>query len=308
MPILGDGVAACCCAHILGARIETAGRARIPALIVGDATQRLIADVFGNPHIFDGLPRIERRVVAWGSDAVTLPHRAVVISEAELTARLRPVGGAPLEWTIRSSRPLPPECTEQHFGKRTATASPVEIKGDPQAFWIESLPSGWLFLLPGWLLAVGGEVDAMLAESRLIAGQIGHRGPAGAGWPAHPRIATPLFGNRWLSCGTAAVGFDPICGDGTGYAVREGILAAAVLRAADKGGNPEELGAHYTARVVAGFRRHLELCREYYRIGGAGPWWRSELEALEQGIAWCGPDREFRYRLNQFELERISSP
>ena len=31
-------------------------------------------------------------------------------------------------------------------------------------------------------------------------------------------------GSGWLACGTAAMGFDPICGDGTGYAVREGIL------------------------------------------------------------------------------------
>jgi hypothetical protein len=300
LPILGDGVAACCCAHLLGARIQTTDRSRLPALIVGDATQRLIAGVFGRDDLFAGLPRIERRVVAWRSDAVAVPHRAVVISEEELVSRLRPAGGADVEWTVRASRPLPAECVEQHFGTRVATASPVEVKGDPQAFWIESLDAGWLFLLPGWLLAVGGEVDAMLAESRLIAQQIGDRGPAGAAWPAHPRIVDPLCGVGWLSCGTAAVGFDPICGDGTGTAVREGILAAAVIRAA---GNPADLCAHYTARVVAGFRRHLELCREYYRTGGDGAWWRQELEALDRGIAWCGVDPEFHYRLNGFELE-----
>jgi hypothetical protein len=98
------------------------------------------------------------------------------------------------------------------------------------------------------------------------------------------------------------VGFDPICGDGTGNAVREGILAAAVVRAA---GDPDDLRAHYTARIVAGFRRHLELCREYYRTGGTGAWWRHELEALDRGIAWCGVDPEFHYRLNGFELERL---
>ena len=38
-----------------------------------------------------------------------------------------------------------------------------------------------------------------------------------------------MCGPGWLSCGTAALSFDPICGDGTGHAVREGILAAAVI-------------------------------------------------------------------------------
>jgi hypothetical protein len=304
VPIFGDGVAACCCAHLLGARIETVERARIPALIVGDATQRLIADVFGRQDLLAGLPRIEQRVVAWGSDPVTVPHRAVLVSEEELISRLRPAQGDDVDWIVRASKPLPAECVEQHFGTRMATASPVELKGDPQTFWIESLPAGWLFLLPGWLLAVGGRVDELLAESRLIAGHISDRGAAGAIWPAHPRITTPLFGSGWLSCGTAAVGFDPICGDGTGYAVREGILAAAVVRAL-RDGNADALCTHYTSRVIAGFRRHLELCREYYRTGGCGGWWRTELEALDRGIAWCGPDPEFRYRLNGFSLEPL---
>jgi hypothetical protein len=277
----------------------------VPALIVGDATQRLIADVFKREDLFAGLPRIERRVVAWGSEPVTVPHRAVVIAEEELVARLRPSGGADLEWTIRASRPLPEGCVEHHFGTRLATALRVEMRGDPETFWVESLESGWLFLFPGWLLAVGGEVEAMLAESQVIAKQIGNRDRAGAAWPAHPRIVDPLCGAGWLSCGTAAVGFDPICGDGTGYAIREGILAAAVIGAAAKGGDPKELCEHYSARVTAGFRRHLELCSEYYRTGGKSEWWRSELEALDRGIAWCGAEREFRYRLIGSSLERL---
>jgi hypothetical protein len=298
-------VAACCCARLLGARIEPAERARVPILIVGNATQRLIADVFGREDLLAGLPRIEQRVVAWGSDPVTVPHRAVLVSEQELISRLRPARGDDVEWIVRASKPLPVECVEQHFGTRMATASPVEMKGDPQTFWVESLPAGWLFLLPGWLLAVGGQVDELLEESRLIANHIANRGAAGAAWPAHPRIVTPLSGSGWLSCGTAAVSFDPICGDGTGYAVREGILAAAVVRAVLSGGDPQDLGAHYTLRVIAGFRRHLELCREYYRTGGSGGWWHAELEALDRGISWCGPDPEFRYRLNGFSLEPL---
>jgi hypothetical protein len=304
--IVGDGVAACCCAHILGTGVEAADRARVPALIVGEPTQRLIADIFEREDVFDGMPRIERRVVAWGGEPVALPHRAVVIAEDELVRRLRPAESTgDLNWTIHTARPLPPECVEHHFGTRMATASAVVAAGDASTFWIESLPAGWLFLLPGWLLAVGGGADALLAESRLIAPQIRERGPAGAMWPAHPRIVQPLCGDRWLACGTAAMGFDPICGDGTGYAVREGILAAAVVKAVAHGEDAASLRDHYVGRTMSGFRRHLELCREYYRTGGAGAWWRSELEALERGIAWCGRDPEFRYRLNGFELQRL---
>jgi len=310
VPIIGDGIAARCCAHILGVDVEPVDRARIPALIVGQPTQRLIADIFERDDVFAGCPQIERRVVAWGGDPVALPHRAVVISEEELVSRLRPkvgqVADLPSEWHVYGAGRRPASLVDHHFGTRAATASPV-VAGDASTFCIESLGTGWLFLLPGWLLAIGADADALLADSRLIATQIRERGPAGPTWPAHPRIVQPLCGDRWLTCGTAAVGFDPICGDGTGYAVREGILAAAVLKAAARGEREAALREHYTARVVAGFRRHLELCREYYRSGGTSPWWREELEALDRGIEWCGRDPQFRYRLNGFELQPVES-
>ena len=312
MPIIGDGIAARCCAHILGMDVEPVDRARIPALIVGEPTRRLISDIFGRGDIFADCPQIERRVVAWGSEPVALPHHAVVISEEELLqcmgkasrAARRAGREACSTWSIHASR-LPDSITH-HFGTRTATVAQV-VNADSSTLWIESLPAGWLFLLPGWLLAVGGNADALLADSRLIAPQIHERGPAGPTWPAHPRIVEPLCGDGWLACGAAAVGFDPICGDGTGYAVREGILAAAVINAAARGEDEAALREHYTARVVAGFRRHLELCRDYYRTGGTGPWWREELKALERGIEWCGRDPQFRYRLNGFELQPVRS-
>jgi hypothetical protein len=300
MPILGDGVSACCIAHVLGVGIEAVQRPRVPALIVSEATQRLISGVFGRNDIFAGLPRIVQRVVAWGGEPVAVPHSGVVMSEEELVTGLRPGGRTvDIAWTIRSSG----GGEQQHFGTRVATASPVVIQGDPHTFWIESLEAGWLFLLPGWLLAVGGDVDEMLAASHLIAPRIAERSAAGPAWPAHPRIAASLCGEGWLACGTAAMAFDPICGDGVGNAVREGILAGAVVRSSD---DPAALRQHYTARLTAAFRRHLELCREYYRTGGNSPWWRAELAALERGISWCGPDPEFCFRLNGFDLERAS--
>jgi len=317
--IRGQGVAAYCCAHLLDAAgfevaLEAADRPKLPAILLGEPTQQLMTDVFGEPRLFDGLPRIEKRVVAWGGTPVTVPHRAVVISEENLMARLgrRGTGFSLSDWTVYAARPLPEDCLDRPFGARAATAHAVTLKEESAALWIESVEAGWLFLLSGgngtgWLLSVGDAAETMLGESRLIAEILSGSGKASGKFSAHPRISVPLCGDGWLSCGTAALSFDPICGDGTGYAVREGILAAAVIRAAERGEDRGALRSHYAHRVLAAFRRHLELCREYYRTGGAGPWWREELEALRRGVEWCNSELEgesFRYRLSGFELER----
>lgn len=102
--------------------------------------------------------------------------------------------------------------------------------------------------------------------------------------------------------------FDPICGDGTAHAIREAILASAVIRAVAKGG-PDDLLMHYEARLTAGFRRHLMLCRQFYLSGGTGALWRQELDAIDRGIQWTdaklGAHASFRYQLRGFELEAV---
>jgi 2-polyprenyl-6-methoxyphenol hydroxylase-like FAD-dependent oxidoreductase len=129
-------------------------------------------------------------------------------------------------------------------------------------------------------------------------------------FPACPRIMSPLCGQEWLACGTAAMAFDPICGDGTAHAVREAILACAVVRAVSAGGDAAELLAHYETRLVAGFYRHLALCRQFYESGHHGPWWEAEVTALNRGLEWCarkaGGGRQFRYQLNGFELQAVT--
>ena len=153
--IRGQGVAASSCAQLLGAAgfrvaIEETDRARLPAILLGGTTQTLIHDVFGLTDWLRGLPRIEKRVVAWGPRAktVSVPHFAVVISEEALAQRLRPKlpehDGASAEWTLFASRPLPAASLEHPFGTRRAAAVAVELKNgsDPSACWIESLGSG----------------------------------------------------------------------------------------------------------------------------------------------------------------------
>jgi hypothetical protein len=324
--IRGDGVGARCCAHLLTragltVAVESTGHARLPAIMLGEPAQKLIADIFGLCHPFEDLPRIHRRIVAWGANTepAAVDHSAVVISEEELLERLGklPVssGAGPAQWTIHAARPLPAEASERSFGSRIASALPVELNRDvePEACWMESLAGGWLFLIAvaprtGWLLAAGDRPEELMRSSRVVSTKIGAMASPAARFPASPRMAAPIAGNSWLACGTAAMAFDPICGDGTAHAVREGILASAVVKAALRGGDVARLVAHYENRLAAGFLRHLVHCVEYY-AAVRGDWWEKEAAAAKQGIEWCsrrmGGDPKFHYRLNGLELEAI---
>ena len=322
MVIRGDGVAAYCCAFLLykaGFRVDLqpVDRLRLPLILLGDQAVALIRDVFDRPALFADAPRIRKRVVAWGKDAapVALEHSAVVVSEEVLLDAIRPSLAQPgprdAAWSIFAARPLPEPVKENCFGTRTASALPITLMrtSDAETCWIESLDDGWLFLTPGWLLSVGASAEVLLDRSRLVAAQIADCGQPSGTFPAYARITSPLCGPGWLACGTAAMAFDPICGDGTAHAIREAILASAVIRALDNGGSPGDLLSHYEARLTAGFQRHLTLCRQFYRSGGTAELWRSESEAIERGMEWCNAAlakrTKFHYQLRGFELEAV---
>jgi len=322
--IRGDGVAAYCCAYLLTkagfpVHLERVDRPRLPVILLGDQSLALIRDIFDQPALLADAPRIRKRVVAWGPKPTPLmvEHSAVVVSEESLLERIRPSLNAPgnpiqeAPWTIFAARPLPAPATDHSFGSRTASAVPVTMQpgSDPAACWIESLDDGWLFLVPGWLLSVGAPAETLLATSRVVPTQIESFAKASGEFPVYPRLTSPLCAPGWLACGTAAMAFDPICGDGTAHAVREAILASAVIRALAGGGSLDHLLEHYEARLTAGFRRHLALCRPFYLSGGAGALWTSELDAIERGIQWSdaklGAHANFRYQLRGFELEAV---
>lgn len=305
--IQGDGVAARCCAHLLGSPIEPGSRARVPVILLSDAAQNLIRDIFGRGDLFEMLPRITKRVVKWGAAPVELPHSAVVISEEDLLNRLgqpEPTTGNP-DWTVCASLPLPASTIEHRFGSRIASAVRVNVSDD-HTCWIEAVENGWLFLNSGWLLAVGAPQEELLHQSTLVRKHILDVEGVIGQFPASPRMISPLGGDRWIACGSAAMAFDPLCGDGTAHAVREAILASAVIRGSQSG-DTTDLLAHYQARLVAGFERHLALCRQFYSTGGSTEWWKSELAAVEDGIAWCKHKLqgfEYRYRLEGLALVR----
>jgi len=325
--VRGDGIAAHCCAQLLGAAgfevtAEKTGRPGVPAIMLSARTQRLICDVLKREDLFRGLPRVDARIVKWGARAQPrrLDHSSIVVSEYELLERLNsgepdgePNRDCKHGWTVLASRPLPAPSVEHRFGSRVAAVIAVDLtqQSETSVCWMESLKCGWLFLLPGaankgWLLAVGGAHASLLAESRLVAEQIQSVGLVAGQFPAYPGMAVPFCGPAWLACGSAALAFDPLCGDGTGNAIREAILAAAVIRAREGGEPEEELLEHYRGRLLAGFSRHLQLCRDFYAAGHRGPWWDAELELINRGIDYCTGELRntppFRYRLQGYEL------
>ncbi len=328
--IEGDGIAACCCARLLasaGAKVAVSKGVRraIPAILLSQATQRLLSDIFHTENLFEGAHRIRKRIVAWGPGAPVkvLEHSALVLPEQVLLERMWQRTGnvaaaaTSASWTVFSSAKTS-SAAHRSFGSRMATFSRVRLLPDaePDACWIESVGKGWLFLVAtgdqnGAILSVGAKDDELLSESRLVRKQIESRVAGETAFPAYPRIAAELCGESWLSCGTAAMNFDPLCGEGAGNAVREAILAAAAIKADAGGADSSSLLAEYSTRLTAGFVRHLHLCREFYSRGPAGPFWDSAVEPLGEGIAWLEQRLDIapacRYRLRGFDLEPAAS-
>ena len=320
--IAGSGVAACCCASLLqakGHRVwgERDGRVASPVLMLSDQTQLLLRDVFGNSELFSDAVPVRKRIVLWGEgrEAVTLPHSGLVMRESALLKNLWPTislqTGHPDGWRVVAEKKSMREVTQYEFGSRFAWAYNGTLKSsaDEASCWVESVKDGWLFLVPGGsLLSVGQEAQRLLAESRLVSVQIESVGEAVGRFPAYPRIVGPLGGPRWIAAGTAAIGFDPIAGEGAGNAVREGILAAALIRSAMAGENADDLLAHYSNRLLSGFSRHLQECSRYYEAM-TGEWWQEELNSIRQGIAWTQQQLAAQprplFRLTGFDLQRV---
>lgn len=324
--LAGRGVAAATAAHCLvgrGVDVKSAFGGKpapftppiparpAPVVMLGEQAQALLGDVFaGHAALTDTLARghrIARRLVCWGDETPrSFPHNGLILSGERLGAALPP----PQENDSEPSAAAftldavggQGECSMRHFGSRRAAGAPVVLAEgvDSGAVQVETLDAGWLFLMPvgdgtGWLLSVGGDPDACLGQSRLVAPAIAELGEVEARFETAPRIADDLADHAGLRIGSRAVAFDPICGDGTAMAVRGGLLAGAVAAAVcgvdrpllDPVQDGPALGAHYRAMVIAAMRRHLAASLPFYTHGGRSDWWQEEAAALAEGHAWC---------------------
>ncbi len=304
--ISGKGIAANSCAHLLRSSglepvLDPSVRPPVPGLLLSDAALALLRDIFGRPDLFANRHRISRRIVSWGGgEPQAMPHGAVVLGETDLDAELAAAPSThspatPANFTLYSAPPFPQQ-EMQHFGSRKAVATKVLLRHeeDASSCWMEAVNEGWLFMIPtgtgdGWLLTVGGPAEELIDQSRHLAPRLillDAETPSPA-FETAPRMLTSLRGPDWLACGTAAIAFDPICGDGTAQAVREAILACAVIGAIREGQDSQSLLDHYEAMLIAGMRRHLRLCAQFYQSGSNGPWWPEQVSALAQGFNAC---------------------
>jgi len=334
LPVLvrGGGLAAACTAHLLrraglGVITQPETRAPVPVIMLSDAALTMIRDVFGRPDLFADHHRITRRVVRWGAnDPVDMPHGAHVIAESDLIAAFGPALMGELAGAEHGARPAPvqllatvhaappfPADAMLRFGQRRAMAAPVVLcaHADRAAVHVEAVERGWLFLIPSgpataWLLGVGGPVPKLLEGSRLIAPLVDAVGQTSPGFETAPRQLPRLAGPHWLACGMGAIAYDPICGDGTAQAVREAILASAVLTAIAEGGDRAALSEHYHAMLTASLRRHIQLSGQFYATGGTGAWWQDQVAGLARGYDWTtaylAQVPEPRYRLDGYSL------
>ncbi|MDT0506910.1 hypothetical protein [Novosphingobium sp. MMS21-SN21R] len=324
----GRGVAVSTAAHLLrraglALECETGTRRAVPVIMLSDPALALLRDVFGKPGLFADRVRIERRVVRWGTgEPVAMPHGAIVVSEDDLTDVLEmlpqlnvpPSNNFKALMTLHGQSPFP-AAPMQRFGERLSATARVRLADEaaPATCWIESVDYGWLFLISdgsggAWLLAVGGAPEALAAQAPMIAPLIESMEPASATFDTSPRMVEQLAGEGWLALGTAAIAFDPICGDGTAQAVREAILAGAVVTAVARGEDPDALQTHYQSMLLAAMRRHLQMSLPFYGGAGSAPWWREQYAASRAGYDWCtqrlSAMPEPRFALHGFDLVR----
>src|SRR5689334_20505960 len=126
-----------------------------------------------------------------------------------------------------------------------------------------------------------------------------------------PKKLREMNGANWLATGTAACSYDPLCGDGTGYAIRAAILAAAVLEGIDRGTPRESLLSYYKLRLTYAFYTHIRSCLALYSDAGFNDSWGSELAMMQAGVREVEQELSnmsmHQYRLDEFELSPVAA-
>lgn len=281
------------------------------------------------PQIWNGAHVIEERRVAWGRRAtlrcIRSPARVMagdLLSVRLLSAlehgatRLQPSNGdvPPAVTTARAhvvnagGRASLSGCSSRlRYGRRYIVATTVELsaKTAARATWMETIPDGWVFLAPTGqrratlqVMCPGPRpikrvvpdcVLTMLEQTRWIRNCVGEFVGPSTAFDAFPSYGEPARPDGSLAVGEAAMAFDPICGDGTGAAVRGALLASAVLdRSA--GGDSAAARVHYSRRLAVAFRVHLDACDRLY-ASFTTPDWLDEMKFARTICAQHGPAR-----------------
>lgn len=189
--------------------------------------------------------------------------------------------------------------------------------------WIETVPDGWVFLAPlgkdqallqAMVPGVQKEPKLVLTElldqTRMIKTKIADTPDPALVFEAYPQISDPLCGPGWIAVGDAAISLDPICGDGTGYALREAILAAGVIEGVVSGLPQIDCLHHYVLRLRKAFLSHLKECLRYYSVAFSSPAWEAEVDLIEKAFPYdeyhTADAESLAYGLRDFRLVRLN--
>ena len=121
----------------------------------------------------------------------------------------------------------------------------------------------------------------------------------------YPLCGRTPVGSRWLAMGSAAIAFDPICGDGVGAGIRTAILANAVLTGMATGLPLDQGLQHYTQRLQHTFWSHLRACLNYYESSFSSSGWTAEInlmQDLHRQHSRAFADPKFTYGLRHLKL------
>ncbi|MGR9053868.1 MAG: hypothetical protein ACU84J_14575, partial [Gammaproteobacteria bacterium] len=289
-------------------------RRKAPFLLLNDVCTSLLQTIFPDVDWNRQGYALTHRQVLWGrktqADIVVQPAFAIDgerllgilenyclsldgVSIIASDARKPASGEEAYAWYVN-----PPSV--DHIVETTDTGKRVLLSGycrlmpvaDPRHCYMESVADGWLFLVPvasdrAVVQAMlpqppddpAQALEALLRQSRLIAASVTELTALDV-FPAAPSLCLPLVTENVLRLGERAVKLDPVSGEGTPFALRTALLAAAVAAGCRDGVN-HALFAHYTHRLMTAFLSHLAGCIRFYTEAfGDNPIWRKELHTM----------------------------
>lgn len=324
-----------------------------PSLVLNDVCATLLRELFG-AIAFRG-QSLTYRWVRWGQGAKSeqvyqparvIPYSALLtqIRQSEIMQSVAMIAGTETTpqqlsrdyaWTVYGSRPPDAIAKRENSavlqgGQRVMVTAeiPHDNSTSGESCYIESLADSWLFYAPldhnsAMLQACLPRLPTnprravldCLYYSQLIAPFVNQLAQVRY-FPAAPQLQLPLYGSRCLMLGQSAVKLDPISGEGTPFALRTGILAAAVIDGILH--NPtaaNTLLSHYQTRLTHSFLAHLQGCSEYYQlVFGNHELWQGEIkQMIKTGRNLSSrlqqqPQSNLQYQLIGFKLQELDPP
>lgn len=348
--VFGGGIGALCCAALLRRKgwnvtLSLPPKTQSPTVVLNPVTIQIIHEIFGDAnYVLRNAQPISRHYINWGDNrpdeytpssgftltADLLSSRVLDLLKQDSQLIIDNTGSEPSEgtfdWQVYAMNTGRTETPARRFGERCAISVDVTLHDDSDnaTSFIEATPGGWLFLAPvapgrAVLQAVvpeksseiGATVRALLDHTKEIKRVVKDFEGDPFVVNCAPKKLSRMDGPNWLATGTAAFSYDPLCGDGTGYALRAAILAAAVLDGIDRGTTKESLISYYKLRLTYAFYTHLRSCVSLYSSASFNEIWHRDLNVTTEGLREVEQElagmSTNHYRLNEFELLPMSA-